>query len=81
MMLQGLGPVLILCYYLAKLDIKIKMPVAVLLGLFFILSLSLNINAYRTNIHFWQSTRSSLPRNGYVLYSLASAHSDDQDYL
>lgn len=81
MMLPGLGLVWILSYYLAKLDIKIKMPIGVLLIILFTVSINLNINAYRSNIHFWQSARTSLPQNGFTLYSLASAYLDDQDYL
>jgi len=81
MMLPGLGLVWILSYFLIKLDVKIKMPAAVFLIILFILSISLNINAYRSNIHFWQSARKSLPQNGFALYSLASAYHEDQDYL
>jgi len=81
MMLPGLGLVWILSHYLAKAEIKIKIPVAAFILVLFAVSISLNITAYRSNIHFWQRARASLPQNGFVLYSLASAYADNQDFL
>jgi tetratricopeptide (TPR) repeat protein len=81
MILPGLGLIWILSVYLAKFKPKIKIPIVVLLIILFIVSTGLNINAYRSNIHFWQRAHASLPENGFILYSLASACADDQDYL
>jgi tetratricopeptide (TPR) repeat protein len=81
MMLPGLGLVWLLAATLAKRDIRIKAPVSLVLILLFIVSISLNIKAYRSNIHFWQSAHSSLPQNGYACYSLASAYAEDKDYI
>lgn len=81
MMLPGLGLMWIITHYLAKRDIKFKIIASAILIVLFIVSISLNINSFRSNIHFWQSAHVSLPQNGFACFSLASAYAQDQDYL
>jgi len=81
MMIPALGFIWIFVIWIGRLKEKIRLSLVFIIILLFIPSIILNSQSYKSELRFFQRANKSSPENSYILFQIAKAFHEQNDYL
>ncbi len=81
MMIPALGFIWIFVKYIGRLRERVRLTLAFVVLLVFILSTVINTYSYKSELIFFNRANTSFPENGYILFQMTKILYERQDYL